>query len=119
MEDDVSAVDRILLGQNIVFDKDMLEALWSKLNCSETFPFMIENNNRLLDTKQLAILIDICTGNRRKYYNLGSLIKDFGLKKGKAHVASEDVRMTKDLFMAQLNPIRSAIAEAFKDAYKN
>lgn len=118
MEDGASSFDRVLLGQNVVFDKDMLEALWGKVNCSDTFPFEIKNNNRLIDTKQLAILIDICTGTRRKYYNLSNLVKDFGVKKGKAHIASEDVRMTKDLFMAQLNPIKIAIAEAFKNAYQ-
>lgn len=118
IEDEVSSFDRVMLGQNVTFDKDMLEALWNKVGQSSTFPFEIKNNNRLLDTKQLAILIDICTGTRRKYYSLGSLVKDFGVKKGKAHIASEDVRMTKDLFMAQINPIKEAIAEAFKDAYK-
>lgn len=119
MEDDVSSFDRVLLGQNIIFDKDMLESLWERQGSSNTFPFEVGNNNRLLDTKQLAILIDLCTGNRRKYYNLSNLIKDFGVKRGKAHIASEDVRMTKDLFLAQLEPIRSAVADAFKDAYQS
>lgn len=118
MEDDMSSFDRVLLGQNIVFDKNMLEALWEKVGNTDTFPFEVKNNNRLIDTKQLAILIDLCTGVRRQYYNLSNLVKDFGVKKGKAHVAAEDVRMTKDLFMAQLNPIKEAIAEAFKDVYQ-
>lgn len=118
MEDDMSSFDRVLVGQNITFDKDMLQALWRKLECNDTFPFEIGNNNRLLDTKQLAILIDICTGTRRKYYNLSNLVKDFGVKKGKAHIASEDVRMTKDLFITQLSPIQAAIAEAFKAKYQ-
>lgn len=119
MEDDMSSFDRVLLGQNIIFDKDMLESLWKKLDCFNTFPFEIKNNNRLIDTKQLAILIDLCTGTRRQFYNLANLVKDFGVKKGKAHIASEDVRMTKDLFMAQFQPIKGAIAEAFKNNYQS
>lgn len=114
MGDDVSADDRILLGQNIGFDKDFMMDLWKRLGSENTFPFMVENNNRLIDTKQLAILIDLCTGNKRKFYNLSSLVKDFGVKKGKAHRAAEDVRMTRDLFLAQIGPIKDTIIKAFK-----
>lgn len=117
MEDDVAAPDRVLIGQNIEFDKNFLESLWKKLDSFDTFPFMLENNNRMLDTKQLALLIDICTGVRRKYYNLGNLVKDFGVKKGKAHIAAEDTRMTKDLFVEQINPIKEFIKNNYSDKY--
>jgi len=115
--DDVSAIDRIFAGQNPMFDVSHLQALWRKVGCENTFPFALEKGNRIIDTRQIAILIDLCTGRRRQYYNLSSLVKAFGVKKGKAHQAAEDVRMTTDLLLAYLEPLISIIVEKFSNCY--
>lgn len=117
MDDNVSATDRIFAGQNPNFDISALQELWNKVGSPTTFPFALENNNRVIDTKQIATFIDLCTGRRRQYYNLSSLVKAFGVKKGKAHQAAEDVRMTVDLLIAMMDPVRNLIAESFKDCY--
>lgn len=117
MEDNVSAMDRIFVGQNPYFDIEFLKQLWKKLGTPNTFPFELDNNNRTVDTKQIAVLIDLCTGRRRLQYNLSALVKAFGVKKGKAHKASEDVRMTTDLLITFLAPLRPVMQEKFKDAY--
>ncbi len=119
MEDGVSNVDRIFVGQNPNFDVQALQALWRKSGSPDTFPFAVENGNRIIDTKQIATLFDVCTGRRRQYYNLSALVKAFGVKKGKAHQASEDVRMTTDLLIKFLDPIRQTVLTAFGEAYDN
>ncbi len=121
MEDNVSAVDRVFAGQNPKFDLDFLKELWKRCDrpTENDFPFMIGNGNRVIDTKQIVVLFDICTGRRRKYYNLSSLVKAVGVKKGKAHKADEDTRMTKDLMMKLISIIKTVVAEQFKDAYPN
>lgn len=119
MEDNVSAVDRVFVGQNPKFDLDFLRELWKRCGrpTEDDFPFFIGNGNRILDTKEIVVLFDICTGRRRRYYNLSSLVKALGVKKGKAHKADEDTRMTKDLLMKLVTIIKAVVAEQFKDCY--
>jgi DNA polymerase III epsilon subunit-like protein len=119
MEDDVSAVDRVFVGQNPDFDVAMMQELWKKVGSPTTFPFALEKGQRILDTMQIVTLFDICIGKRRLYYNLSSLVKAFGVKKGKAHQAAEDVRMTTDLLIKLLTPIKPIVTENFKDSYPN
>jgi len=113
MGDGVSIEDRVFVGQNPQFDYDFLRGFWEKANSIETFPF----SNFIIDTIQLTKFIDLCTGKRRQRYNLSSLVKDFGVVKGKAHRAAEDVKMTKDLFLRQFEPIKDIVAEKFDAAY--
>lgn len=117
MEDDVSAIDRVVVGQNINFDIRALKALWNKVDSSNTFPFATEKGNRIVDTKQLAIAIDLCTGKRRRFYNLGTLVKSFGVKKRKAHRAEDDVMMTTDLLIKMLEPITGVASDSFANCY--
>jgi DNA polymerase III epsilon subunit-like protein len=117
MEDGMSAMDRVFVGQNPKFDIDALRELWRKAGSYDTFPFALENNNRVLDTKQIATLFDLCVGKRRRYYNLTSLVKSFGVKRGKAHQAAEDVRMTTDLLLRFIEPIKSIVSDNFSDCY--
>jgi DNA polymerase III alpha subunit (gram-positive type) len=117
-DDDVSAVDRIFAGHNPVFDLDMLKELWSRADSSDTFPFMTRANDRVLDTKQLAAMIDVCTGRRRRFYNLSTLVKSFSVKKARAHTAAGDVQMTTDLLVKMLEPLMETVSEAFKDCYE-
>lgn len=117
MEDNMSAVDRIFAGQNPKFDLDFMKALWKKTGSPGTFPFETTNDNRILDIKQLAIMIDLCTGRRRLHYNLSALVKALGVKKGKAHKAEEDVRMTADVLLSMLRPIQATVIDSFQAAY--
>lgn len=119
MSDGVSSLDRIFAGQNPQFDIDALQALWRKVGSADSFPFAVERGNRIIDTKQLAIFIDICTGRRRKFYNLSSLVKAFGVKKDRAHRAEGDVKMTTDLLISMMKPVKETIQESFKDCYLN
>jgi DNA polymerase III epsilon subunit-like protein len=122
MDDDESSMDRIFAGQNVMFDVRMLLNLWRKVDSSDTFPFDIDSvsrGNRIIDTKQLALIVDICTGHRRQYYNLGTLVKFFGAKKAKAHTAAGDVQMTTDLFMKILEVFTPAAIEKFSKLYGN
>lgn len=116
-EDGASLYDRLFIGHNPDFDAEFMEQMWLKTGNEATFPFEIKNMNRVLDTKALVMLIDLCTGKRRKFYNLSSCIKSFDIKKGKAHKAEEDVRMTTDLLLKMLMPIREYVGNMFKDCY--
>lgn len=106
-EDNVPAEKRILTGQNIAFDKFMLEQLWLKCNSKDTFPF----GRRLLDTMQIEFFLDWCKGSLAEGYSLGNLVKKYGVKNDKAHTAAADVRATKEVFEKQV--------EFFKKILKN
>ena len=116
MQDKMSAMDRVIAGQNIGFDVNALKELWKRVSSEGTFPFNLENDNRTLDTKMLATMIDVCTGRRRRYYNLSTLVKSFGVKKRKAHRAEDDVAMTVDVLLKMLEPVQVA-AKEFKHCY--
>ena len=113
MDDDVSLDDRVFIGQNPKFDYDFLVELWKKTGNENSFPF----SPFILDTIQIARMIDVCMGKKRSRYNLGSLVKDFGVTKARAHRAADDTKMTKDLVVKQLSPIYNIIREHFKDYY--
>lgn len=118
-EDGCSSVDRIFVGQNPFFDVDMMTALWKKTGNYQTFPFSLERNNRIIDTKQLAIIVDVCNNKRRLGYSLGQLVKSFGVKKAKAHRADADTKMTADLFCKIIEAITPVIQEHFGSAYSS
>lgn len=115
MEDCVSVMDRIFAGHNPVFDANFMKSSWAKANSESTFPFDLTANNRILDTKQLVVFIDICTGKRRSKYNLSEIVKCFDIKKGKAHRADEDTRMTADF----LEKIVKSASGIFNNLYEN
>lgn len=117
MSDDMSAIDRIMAGQNVKFDIDALKELWKKVECYDTFPFDLRKGNRIFDTKMFATAIDLCTGRRRRHYNLSTLVKSFGVKKRKAHRAEDDVAMTADLLVKMLEPLKDPINDAFTYCY--
>jgi DNA polymerase III alpha subunit (gram-positive type) len=106
MNDLHTSEERLLVGHNICgFDKDMLIATWNKVNANETFPF---SKRYALDTMQIQIFMDVIgITEQSEYYNLNGLVQKYGIKKEKAHRASADVRMTKDLFLKQANLIRN------------
>lgn len=114
MDDGTAVEDRIFVGQNPKFDWDFLLNLWKKVDAKESFPF----SRFILDTIQLARLIDFCTGKTRERYNLSALVKDFGVTRHKAHRAADDVKMTKELFEKMISPIKLQIATQFAESYK-
>lgn len=117
MEDCMSSMDRIFAGHNPIFDVNFMKASWAKANSESTFPFDLTANNRILDTKQLVIFVDICTGKRRSRYNLSEVVKCFDIKKGKAHRADEDTRMTADFLEKIVKSAESFFKDLYKDSY--
>lgn len=125
MEDGAAAEERVFIGQNPDFDYDFLLALWRKLNAEDDYPFgyWIEgkdgkrNQGYIIDTIQLARLIDVCTGKKRARYGLGALVRDFGVTKSTAHRADGDVKMTKELFEKIFTVLKGPLAEAFMNSY--
>lgn len=106
MDDMCTGRERILVGQNPFFDQQFLQNLWQKHNAKETFPF--GDRPFVLDTRQIALLLDIASGEQTDYYSLGGLVEKYGVKKEKAHAASSDSRMTKNVFLKQLEIVRRA-----------
>ena len=116
-EDEMSAHDRVFAGQNPMFDFNHMVAFWKGLDAEDTFPFLNGHNKLIVDTKQLALFFDICLGKKREKYNLSSLVKAFGVKKGKAHRADEDTRMTADLLQIFIDGSKTSIKESFDESY--
>ena len=101
-EDGMPTEKRILVGQNINFDKDMFEQLWTKCNSRDSLPF----GRRIMDTMQFAFMMDYARGTFSDSYSLSSLIKKYGIKNDKSHTAEADVKATKELFEAQIAELR-------------
>lgn len=113
--DGQSAYDRVFAGHNPWFDFDFQEQLWRRNNSIDTFPFELGPNLKIMDTKEIILMFDIILGQTRKSYSLSNLIKDFGIKKEKAHRADADTRMTKDLLVHVVNGIRESVEKNFKN----
>jgi DNA polymerase III epsilon subunit-like protein len=105
--DGAAPEDRILIGQNPRFDLGFLQKLWKQENSMETFPF--GNRPFTIDTRELTLFLDLAFGTRSQYYNLGSLVEKYKVKKLKAHRAAEDTIMTRDVFLAQLKIVQDMI----------
>lgn len=97
-EDGTPSEKRILVGQNIPFDKDALEQLWKKCNAKDTYPF----GRRMLDTMQIEFFLDLCKGSMAEGYSLSNLVKKYGVKNEKAHTAEADVKATREVFDKQI-----------------
>jgi len=98
MDDGVPAENRILCGQNIAFDKFMLENLWTKCDSKDSFPF----GRRMMDTMMIEFFMDWCKGEMAEGYSLNNLVKKYGVKNDKAHTAAADTKATKEVFEQQV-----------------
>ena len=107
MEDMNTPENRILVGQNPTFDIAFLQNLWQRCNSAETFPF--GHRPFVLDTRQIALFLDLATGTESQYYNLGSLVEKYGVKKERAHQAASDTRMCKNVFMKQVQFVKDLV----------
>lgn len=105
LEDGDSPDRRVLVGQNVGFDLLFIKELWSRENSLDTFPF--GDRPKIIDTLQLALFLDIVKNEKNQYYNLGNLIKKYGIKNSKTHSASSDTLATKELFLAQCKEVKS------------
>lgn len=106
-EDFISSTDRIMCGQNINFDKIMMESLWKKCGSAETFPF---SKKHAIDTMQIEFLLDYCKNEFSEGYSLFALTKKYGIKNEKAHSAADDVRATVGVFNKQAEYIKTLLA---------
>jgi DNA polymerase III alpha subunit (gram-positive type) len=113
-EDGATTTQRALVGQNISFDKDMLEQLWIKCQSKDSFPF----GRRYLDTMIVEVFIDYChsktvgTNKMAEGYSLSNLVKKYGVKNTKAHTAAADTLATKEVFEQQVQFFSQVLSRA-------
>lgn len=112
MEDNAPTEKRILVGQNINFDKDMFEQLWTKCQSRDSLPF----GRRIMDTMQIEFFLDWCKGSMAEGYSLNNLIKKYGIKNEKAHTAAADVKATKEVFIKQVEIFRKILQSSLDNA---
>lgn len=96
-EDGVPATNRCLIGQNVGFDKSMMEQLWLRCEASDSFPF----GRRFLDTMVIELFYDFCKDDYAEGYSLKNLSKKYGVTNSKAHSAESDIKCTVDIFRKQ------------------
>ena len=104
-EDNCPTENRILVGHNVLFDKNMLEQLWSKCNSRETFPF----GRRSMDTMMIELMFDLAKGQFAEGYSLNNLVKKYGVVNTKSHTAAADTVAAKDVFEKQIAMLKKAL----------
>jgi len=97
---------RMLVGQNVPFDKGMLEALWEKCGTLETFPF---SRKYSLDTMGIELFLDLVREQESEGYSLRNLVKKYALKNEKAHSAEADTKVTMQVFRKQISTFQSLL----------
>lgn len=108
MEDGAKTSERILAGHNVSFDLDFLEQHWIKGKAKDSFPF---NVKRQLDTMQIEFFMDLCKGKMAEGYSLKNLTAKYGLKNEKAHTATADTKVTKDVLVKQIEFFTARLKE--------
>lgn len=103
MEDGMPSENRILLGHNVFFDRDMLAALWEKCGTIGTYPF---NPKYSLDTMTLEFSLDYLAGAFGEGYSLRNLAKAYKVKNEKAHTAEADTKTAVAIFRHQLERLK-------------
>lgn len=104
-DDGVPAEQRVLVGQNIGFDRERFQQLWNKCNSNDSMPF----GRRTMDTMIWAFMMDYVQGTMADSYSLSSLIKRYGIKNAAAHTAEADVQATEELFLAQVKELKGKL----------
>lgn len=97
-EDGMPASNRILLGHNVHFDREMLSFLWKKCNTYDTFPF---NDKYALDTMQIEFFFNYINGSFMEGYSLRNLAKKYNIKQERAHSAEDDTKVMIEIFKNQ------------------
>lgn len=106
MEDGFRSEDRLMVGQNIGFDKDMLIQLWKKCDSSGTFPF---SKKYSLDTMGIEFFMNYCKDVKAEGYSLRNLVKKYGITNSKAHSAAADTKATMEVFRKQVDDFKKYI----------
>jgi DNA polymerase III epsilon subunit-like protein len=107
MSDGVSTDYRVLIGQNVLFDKNMLDQLWKKCNAHDSFPF----GKRYLDTMMIEMFLDLAKDTTSESYSLSSIAKKYGVSNRKAHTAAADVMATNEVFQKQLEFFKKTLSK--------
>jgi DNA polymerase III epsilon subunit-like protein len=106
MEDGFPSDQKLLVGQNVPFDKAMLESLWTKCGTIGTFPF---SRKYSLDTMGIELFLSLVTGEENEGYSLRNLAKKYGIKNDKAHSSESDTRTTVGVFRKQISALQSLL----------
>lgn len=109
MEDGFRSEDRLMVGQNIGFDKEMLIQLWKKCNSSGTFPF---SKKYSLDTMGIEFFMDYCKDVKAEGYSLRNLVKKYGVTNSKAHSAAADTKATMEVFRKQVEDFQRYVQKS-------
>lgn len=104
-QDIVPAENRVLIGHNINFDKNMLEQLWKKCNAFDSFPF----GRRILDTMITELYLDYVKDDFAEGYSLKNLAKKYEIRNEKAHSAASDTKCTVEVFRKQVEFFRKML----------
>lgn len=107
MEDGMQTEQRVLVGQNIAFDRERFDQLWTKCGAKDSFPF----GRRTMDTMIVEFFLDWCKGQMAEGYSLKNLEKKYGVKNEKAHTAEADVKATRDVFIKQVEFFKKVLGE--------
>jgi DNA polymerase III alpha subunit (gram-positive type) len=107
LDDGARSEERVLVGQNIQFDLNMLLSLWKKCNTLGTFPF---SARRSVDTMGLEFAFDLAKGEMAEGYSLKNLTKKYNVTNSKAHSAAADVKATVEVFEKQLAFLKKAFS---------
>jgi DNA polymerase III epsilon subunit-like protein len=107
LDDGVPTSNRCLVGQNVSFDKDMLQQLWIRCGVGDSFPF----GRRYLDTMIIEMAMDYAKGTMAEGYSLANLTKKYGIKNSKAHSSEADTKATKEVFDKQIALLKSLLAK--------
>jgi DNA polymerase III alpha subunit (gram-positive type) len=105
LDDNAIADDRILIGQNVIFDYYYMKSMYKKHGTYDTFPF----GRQILDTRMIELFQDFAKGKLEDSYSLAALNKRHGIKNEKAHTAEADVIATSTLFKKQCEKYVSSI----------
>jgi DNA polymerase III epsilon subunit-like protein len=102
-EDGFPAENRFLVGQNVSFDKSMMEQMWKKCNAFDSFPF----GRRTLDTMIIELFMDYSKNTFAEGYSLKNISKKYGVVNTKAHSAEADIKCTVDIVRKQAEYFKS------------
>lgn len=95
MEDGLPTAQRLIVGHNVFFDKQMLLSLWEKCGVKDSFPF---SDRYSLDTMMMQFMLDHAKGEYAEGYSLNATTKRYSIKNSKAHTAEADTLATVELF---------------------
>lgn len=105
MDDGMPADQRLLLGHNVNFDKEMLISLWNRCNSYETFPFSPKYG---IDTMQIEFFFDYVSNKFGEGYSLRNLAHRYKIRQDKAHTAEDDTKVMVSIFQQQVNTLKNA-----------